>query len=63
MVVSTVDLLGVAAEALNEGQARDDFVRLRTGVFLLLGVYAPERRRALEGLDLDMIDFSAGEIA
>lgn len=62
-VVPAGDLLRVAVQAINEGRARDDFVRLRTGVFVLLGVFAPERRRALEGLDLGMIDFDAGEIS
>lgn len=62
-VVSAIDLLQVAAAAINEGRARGDFVRLRTGVFILLGLYAPERRRALAGLDVNMIDFDARQIA
>lgn len=59
-VVGAEVLLRLARTAIAEGKAADDFVRLRTGVFILLGVQMPERRRALAGLDVAMIDFDSG---
>lgn len=61
-VVGAGDLLRVARHAIAHGKATDNFVLLRTGVFILLGIHMPERRRALAGLDISMIDLETGTI-
>jgi integrase len=61
-VVGAGDLLRVARHAIAHGKATDNFVLLRTGVFILLGVHVPERRRALAGLDISMIDLETGTV-
>ncbi|WP_404381477.1 hypothetical protein [Caenispirillum salinarum] len=59
-VVDAGDLLRAARHAIAHGKAKDNFVLLRTGVFILLGIHMPERRRALGGLDISMIDLDTG---
>lgn len=59
-VVGAEVLLRLARKALLDGKERDDFIAVRTGVFIMLGIHMPERRRALAGLNIDMIDLGTG---
>lgn len=61
-VVGAEDLLRVARNAIADGRKRDNFIQVRTGMFILLGVHMPERRRALSGLDLSMVDLETGHV-
>lgn len=51
--------LGREAEETDTRRAR---VLFRTGLFLLLGIYIPERLRAWSSLTISQIDFTAGTI-
>lgn len=65
MLVSAIDLLWVAHSALVEAPSLSGWrgtQRYRDGMFILLGLYVPERRRALCSLQLDQIDIEAGAI-
>lgn len=65
LLVSAIDLLWVAHSALIEARELSGWKgaqRYRTGMFILLGLYVPERRRALSSLQLDQIDLEGGAI-
>ncbi|WP_026988478.1 tyrosine-type recombinase/integrase [Fodinicurvata fenggangensis] len=65
LLVSAVDLTWVAHSALVEACDLSGWKatqRYRDGMFILLGLYVPERRRALCSLQLDQIDLEGGAI-
>ncbi|WP_022727541.1 tyrosine-type recombinase/integrase [Fodinicurvata sediminis] len=65
LLVSAIDLLWVADAALREAGDLTGWKGAqlyRTGMFILLGLYVPERRRALCSLQLDQIYLEGGAV-